>query len=112
MATDLALPDVSGTHHYEAVLRISDALSACCRRQQLARVLGEELEGCLSFDYLEVAVFKEGTEEVEWVESGKGPLLFADIPLEELVDWQVYDGQDHLTSRNGIAIRDFRASSS
>jgi formate hydrogenlyase transcriptional activator len=96
MATDLALPDVSGTHHYEAVLRISDSLSACCRRQQLARVLGDELEGCLSFDYLEVAVFKEGTEEVEWVESGKGPLLFADIPLEELVDWQVYGGQDHL----------------
>ena len=71
MATDLAFPDVSGTHHYEAVLRISDALSACCRRQQLARVLGDELEACLSFDYLEVAVFKESAEK-EGAGSGVG----------------------------------------
>ena len=95
MATDLVLPDVSSTH-YTAVLRISDALSACCRPQQLARVLADELEGCVLFEYLEVAVFREGSEETEWLEWGKGPLLFPEIPEEELEDWQVSDGQDQL----------------
>jgi len=96
MGTDLVLPDVSSAGHYDAVLRISDALSRCCRPQQLARVLADELEGCVRFDYLEVAVFKEGSDEIAWLEWGKGQLLFPEVPREEFLDWQVSDGQDHL----------------
>jgi formate hydrogenlyase transcriptional activator len=86
----------SSTLRYVAVVRISDALSACSEPQQLATILADELEHFLPFDHLHVAIFKEGSNEIEWHGWGKGPLPEPDLSVEELPGWQTYKSQEPL----------------
>ena len=51
---------------YEALLRISEALSACGEPEELARVLADQLRELISFDHLDVQIFKEDSNEIEW----------------------------------------------
>lgn len=51
---------------YEALFRISEALSACGEPEKLARVLADQLRELISFDHLDVLVFKENSNEIEW----------------------------------------------
>ena len=55
---------------YDAVLRISEALSACSEPEELARVLAEQL-GHISF----VLWLKENSNEIEWRAHGKARCL-------------------------------------
>jgi len=64
-------PDVSA-RRYEAVVRISEALTACRQPEELAKTLADLLNEFLSFEYLDVLVHKEGSTEVEWHAWGKG----------------------------------------
>ena len=50
----------------EALFRISEALSACGEPEKLARVLADQLRELISFDHLDVLVFKENSNEIEW----------------------------------------------
>ena len=88
------------TPRYEAVLRISEALSACGEPEELARVLAEQLGAFLSFDHLDIMVFQENAREIEWHAWGKGPLPLPDMRLEELPGWYVYDTQEPLHIAN------------
>jgi hypothetical protein len=42
---------------YEAVLRISEALSACRQPEEFAKILGDQLGESLCFQHLDVVVF-------------------------------------------------------
>lgn len=84
------------SRRYAAVLRISEAISACNDPQDLATILADQLIDFLSFDHLDVIIFKENSSEIEWHAWGKGPLPFPDLPIEELPEWYVYNSQEPL----------------
>ena len=78
------------------MLRISEALFACQQPEELARILADQLSEVLSFDHLDVVVFKENPKEIEWHAWGKGPLRIPEAPNEELPTWHLYDSQETL----------------
>src|SRR5882724_10670557 len=81
---------------YGSLFRISEALSACGEPEELARVLAGQLRELISFDHLDVLVFKENSDEIEWRGWGEGSLAFPDIPVEETAGWHVYHTQEPL----------------
>jgi len=99
MSGDVHTPETSA-RRYAAVLRISEAISACSDPQELATILADQLINFLSFDHLDVVIFKEKSTEIEWHAWGKGPLPFPDLPLEELSEWDVYNSQEPLHIRD------------
>ena len=94
MSADVLIP--GETQRYEAVLRISDALFACQEREELARILADQLGEILSFDDLDVVVFKENSKEIEWHVWGRSQLCVPEAPVEELPTWHLYDSQEPL----------------
>jgi formate hydrogenlyase transcriptional activator len=96
MSTDLRLASGSASQRYEALIRISEALSACCEPEELSRVLANQLDGVINFDHLDLIVLKENSDEIEWHAWGKGPLPLPDIGIEELPIWRVYNSQEPL----------------
>jgi formate hydrogenlyase transcriptional activator len=84
------------TQRYEAVLRISEALSGCQKPEELARFLAEQLGQVLPFEHLDVIVLKENSTEIEWHAWGKGPVPVPDLPVEKLLAWHVYNSQEPL----------------
>jgi formate hydrogenlyase transcriptional activator len=87
---------------YDAVLRISEALSACTRPGDLAKILAEQLEQVILFEHLDVVVLKENSNEIEYYGRGKGALPIPDLPVEKLLSWHVYNSQEplHITDWN------------
>jgi formate hydrogenlyase transcriptional activator len=79
---------------YEALFRISEALSACGEPEELSRILAERLREVIPFDHLDVLVFKENSTEVEWHVCGERQFAFPDIPVEETASWHVYHTQE------------------
>jgi len=84
------MPDESKTTRYEAVVRISEALSACRDPEELARSLSNQLSAFIPFEHLDLTIFKENSREIESVVWGKGPIRLPDMLLEELPAWHVY----------------------
>ena len=99
MNGDVHRPENS-SRRYAAVLRISEAISACSDPQELASILADQLIDFLSFDHLDVVIFKEKSTEIEWHAWGKGPLPLPDVPQEELPEWDVYNSQEPLHIRD------------
>jgi formate hydrogenlyase transcriptional activator len=99
MSGDVHTPATS-SQRYAAVLRISEAISACSDPQELATILADQLIDFLPFDRLDVVIFKEKSTEIEWHAWGKGPLPFPDLPIEELPEWNVYNCQEPLHIRD------------
>jgi formate hydrogenlyase transcriptional activator len=68
-------------------MQISEAIAACSEPEELARTLADEIGDFLHFDRLYVAVFKENSQEIEYLVWGKGRLPFPDLPVEEWPMW-------------------------
>ncbi len=81
---------------YQAVLRISEALSECREHDEVARVLADCLSEFLQFEHLDFVVFKENSREIESISWGKGPVVLPSIPVEDLPFWSVYNSQEAL----------------
>jgi len=79
---------------YGALFRITEALSACREPEELAQVLAVQLRELISFDHLDVLIFKENSNEIEWHEWGTEPVAFPDLPIEETSSWHVYNTQE------------------
>jgi GAF domain-containing protein len=105
MSTGSQLGLGTDTQRYEALFRISKALSACGEPEELARILAEQLFKLISFDHIDILVFKETSDEIEWHVWGKGPIAFPDLPIEETPIWHVYRTQEplHIADWNGDA---------
>lgn len=93
---------------YEALYRISEALSACQEPEELSRVLADQLREIIGFDFLDVLVFKENSSQVEWRVTPQFQLC-ADVPIEQTVSWHVYHTQEVCTLRIGAGIPVFRS---
>jgi formate hydrogenlyase transcriptional activator len=96
MSTDVIIARESNSHLYEAVVRISEALCTCCRPEEFARTLADEIESFLHFDHLYLVVLKENSKEIEYRVCGKGPLPLPELPIEELPSWEAIDSQSVL----------------
>jgi formate hydrogenlyase transcriptional activator len=82
---------------YEALLRISEALSACREPEDLTRILSEQLREFLDFFQFYIIVYKEHSTEVEWAVVGSEKSLisaYADVPVEERPSWRAYTTQE------------------
>jgi formate hydrogenlyase transcriptional activator len=79
---------------YEALFRIFEALSACGEPEDLVRVLADRLRELISFEHLDVLIFKENSNEIEWHGWGTEPIAFPDLPVEETSSWHAYNTQE------------------
>jgi formate hydrogenlyase transcriptional activator len=96
MSTEAIIPRESNSERYDAVLRISEALCACCEPDELARSLANEIEKFLQFDHLYLAVLKEDSKEIEYHVCGEGGVPLPDLPIEELPIWEAISSADPL----------------
>jgi len=90
------LPRSDG-RRYEAVLRLSEALSLCSESEELTKILSEQLRGFLDFLQFYIIVYKESSCEVEWAVVGQEKSLmaaYADVPVEQRPSWQAYITQE------------------
>ena len=94
----------SGGRRYEAVLRLSEALSLCQEPEDLTRVLSEQLREFLDFFQFYIVVYKENSPEVEWAVVGREKNLvsaaYADLPVEQRPSWQAYNRQEPIYIRD------------
>src|SRR5579871_1290677 len=94
MDADAVIARESNNQQYDAVLRISEALCACCEPEDLAKTLSDEISKFLHFDHLYFTVLKENSKEIEYLVWGKGSLPFPDLPLEDLPTWHAMASGD------------------
>lgn len=96
MNANASIPRTYGSR-YEAVLRISEALSACRETEDLTRILSEQLRGFLDFFQFYIIVYKENSTEIEWAVVGSERNLisaYADVPVEGRPSWRAYASQE------------------
>src|SRR5579871_2247126 len=103
----------SGGRRYEAVLRLSEALSLCYEPEDLTKILSEQLREFLDFLQFYIVVYRENSTEVEWAVVGREKSLvsaYADVPVEQRPSWRAYNTQEPIYIRDwntdeGIPIR-------
>ena len=87
----------SDGRRYEAVLRLSEALSVCTEPEDLTKILSEQLREFLDFLQFYILVYKEKSSEVEWAVVGREKSLmaaYADVPVQQRPSWQAYNTQE------------------
>src|ERR1700756_5128063 len=85
---------------YDAVLRISEVLSACRETEDLTRILSEQLREFLDFLQFYIIVYKENSTEIEWAVVGSEKDLisaYADVPVQDRPSWRAYAPQDPIS---------------
>jgi PAS domain S-box-containing protein len=113
MSVQASIPQRADGRRYEAVLRLSEALSLCQEPEDLTKILSEQLREFLVFLQFYVVVYKENSTEVEWAVVGREKSLvsaYADVPVEQRPSWQAYTRQEPIYIRDwntdeGIPIR-------
>src|SRR2546425_6677902 len=91
------IPPGSDGRRYEALLRLSEALSACREPEELTKILAEELREFLEFLGFYIIVYKKNSTEVEWAVLGQEKGLvsaYSGVPVEERPSWRAYATQD------------------
>jgi formate hydrogenlyase transcriptional activator len=94
MGTDSQLVLRTDARRYQALFRISEAFSACREPEELSKVLVDQLRELISFDYLDVLVFKENSNEIEWRVTPELQIGCSDLQVEETLTWHVYHTQE------------------
>ncbi len=106
MAGDAYILTQSDGRRYEAVLRLSEALSVCLEPEDLTMILSEQLREFLAFLQFYIIVYKEKSSEVEWAVVGREKSLmaaYADVPVEQRPSWQAYSTQEPFHIRDWSA---------
>ena len=96
MNGNASIPPRTRGGRYEAVLRISEALSACPETEDLTQILSEQLREFLDFFQFYIVCYKENSTEVEWAVVGSEKNLisaYADVPVEDRPSWRAYATQ-------------------
>jgi PAS domain S-box-containing protein len=97
MGGNAYIPTRGDGRRYEAVLRLSEALSVCTEPEDLTKILSEQLREFLDFLQFYIVVYKEKSSEVEWAVVGREKSLmaaYADVPVEQRPSWQAYTTQE------------------
>ena len=71
MAGDTYILSGSDGRRYEAVLRLSEALSVSAEPEDLTKILSEQLREFLAFVRFYIVVYKKNSTEVEWAVLGR-----------------------------------------
>ncbi|HXP42187.1 MAG TPA: sigma 54-interacting transcriptional regulator [Candidatus Acidoferrales bacterium] len=105
MSVQASIPQRTDGRRYEAVLRLSEALSLCQEPEDLTKVLSEQLREFLDFLQFYIVVYKENSTEVEWAVVGREKSLvsaYADVPVQQRPSWQAYTTQEpfHIADLN------------
>ena len=96
MSVDARTVSASNSNRYEAVLRMTEALSTCREPEKLATTLANEIGKFLLFEHLYLVVLKENSKEIEYLVWGKGPMPMPDLPMEEVPSWATINSQNVL----------------
>ena len=86
----VGIPQRSDGRRYEAVLRLSEALSLCREPEELTKILSEQMAGFLDFLQFYIVVYKENSTEVQWAVLGREKSLvsvYADVPVQQRPSW-------------------------
>ena len=97
LGTGEGAPRQVAGERYEAVLRLSEALSQCREPEDLTTILAEELREFLTFLQFYIVVYKENSDEVEWAVVGREKSLiagYANVPVQERPSWHAYKTQE------------------
>jgi PAS domain S-box-containing protein len=97
MSEEDYIPPRSDGRRYEALLRLSEALSICPEPEDLTKILAEQLREFLEFLQFYIVTYKENSTEVEWAVVGREKSLvagYADVPVEQRPSWQAYVTQE------------------
>src|SRR5580700_4128630 len=105
MSVQASIPQRRDGRRYEAVLRLSEALSLCQEPEDLTKVLSEQLREFLDFLQFYIVVYKENSTDVEWAVVGREKSLvsaYADVPVQQRPSWQAYTRQEpiHIADLN------------
>jgi formate hydrogenlyase transcriptional activator len=88
------------SERYEALIRVSQAISAHRDPEDLFRALATEMHRVVQFDGIVVAQYDESSNEILWsaceVCSQQGPISPPDIPADETITKWVYQSQEPL----------------
>jgi formate hydrogenlyase transcriptional activator len=88
------------SERYEALIRVSQAISAHRDPKELFRAMATEMHRVVQFDGIVVAQYDEGSNEIVWtaceVCSQQGPVSPPDIPADETITKWVYQRQEPL----------------
>jgi formate hydrogenlyase transcriptional activator len=100
-----SIPLRTDGRRYEAVLRLSEALSLCQEPEDLTKILSKQLREFLDFLQFYIIVYKENSTEVEWAVVGREKSLvsaYADVPVQQRPSWQAYITQQpfHIADLN------------
>src|ERR1700740_956400 len=87
MSVETLSPSTSTTDRYEAVVRISEVLTACREPGEVARTLADEIGKFLPFDHLYLLVLKKTSKKIKYFVGGKAPTPLPHLPMEELPSW-------------------------
>jgi formate hydrogenlyase transcriptional activator len=82
---------------YEALLRLSEALSSCREPEELTKILSEELREFLEVLGFYIIVYKENSKDVEWAVLGQEKRLvnaYSGVPVEDRPSWRAYATQE------------------
>ncbi len=93
----IRIPPRNDGRRYEALLRLSEALSACREPEELTKILAEELREFLEFSGFYIIVYKKNSTEVEWAVLGQEKGLvsaYSGVPVEERPSWRAYATQE------------------
>ena len=102
MSVQASIPLQTDGRRYEAVLRLSEALSLCQEPEDLTKILSEQLREFLDFLQFYIVVYKENSTEVEWAVVGREKSFvsaYADVPVEQRPSWQAYSRQEPIYIR-------------
>ena len=102
MSVQASIPQRTDGRRYEAVLRLSEALSLCQEPEDLTKILSEQLREFLDFLQFYIVVYKENSTEVEWAVVGREKNLvsaYADVPVQQRPSWQAYSRQEPIYIR-------------
>jgi formate hydrogenlyase transcriptional activator len=97
MSEHSSIPQGRDGPRYEAVLRLSEALSASREPEDLTKILSEQLHAFLDFLQFYIVIYKENSTEVEWAVIGREKsqvAAYADVPVEQRPSWQAYITQE------------------
>src|SRR6202034_4668636 len=93
MSVQPSIPRRTDGRRYEAVLRLSEALSLCQEPEDLTKILSEQLREFLVFLQFYIVVYKDNSTEVEWAVVGREKSLVAayrDVPVQQRPSWEAY----------------------
>src|SRR4029077_19181068 len=93
----------SDAGRYEAVLRLSEALSSCREPEELTKILSDQMGEFLDFLQFYIIVYKENSTEVEWAVLGREKSLisvYADVPVQQRPSWRGGAPQQHTTTHS------------